>query len=160
IITLTLRTRRDPRLERLIGWRTHYDRHQSAIEREVVEAELASYGPEIIPALRQELDGGSVWRTKLAQGIERKSPAFISESIGKKQFDSDRRREQAALCLGRIGPRAVAAIPDLKRLAATGGSHLGLTAEFALAMIARQDPIVQSNAVAALASTQPRRPFF
>ena len=160
IITLTLRTHSDPRVERLIGWHTHYDRHQSAIEREVVEAELASYGPELIPALRQELDGGSLWRTKFAQFIEAKSPAFIAESIGQKHFDSERRRELAARCLGRIGPRASTAIPDLKRLVGSGG-QLGLTAEVALAMIARQDPMVQSNAIAALASTsQPRRSFF
>jgi HEAT repeats len=160
IITLTLSTHRDPRLERLIGWHTFRKLREAAIEREVVEAELASYGPELIPALRQELDGGSVWRTKLAQFIELRSPAFIAESIGQKHIDSDRRRGLAALCLGRIGPRASTAIPDLKRLAGSGG-ELGLTAEIALAMIARQDPTVQSNAVAALASTsQPRRFFF
>lgn len=161
LIALTLRNHRDPRVERLIGWDSHLRNHREvAIEREVVEAELASHGPELIPALRQELDGGSLWRTKFVQSIETKSPTFIARHIAQKHLDSDRRRRLAVICLGRIGPGASPAIPDIKRLTAAGG-QLGLAAEVALAMIARQDPVVQSNAVAALNSTsQPRRHSF
>ena len=161
LVTLMLCPRRDPRLERLIGWDSDLRNHREvAIEREVVEAELASHGSELIPALCQELDGGSLWRTKLALFLESKSPAFFAESIAQKHFDSERRRRLAVLCLGRIGPGASPAIPEIKRLIAAGG-QLSLAAEVALAMVARQDPVIQSNAIAALKSTsQPRRHSF
>jgi hypothetical protein len=151
--------RRDPKLERLIGWRhTRFrDSRQAAIEREVVEAELASYGTELIPAFRQELNSGSLWRTKPSQWLETSSPTFIAHYIAQKHFESDRRRELAVLCLGRIGPRANAAIPDIKSLVIAGG-RVGINAEIALAMVARQDPTIQGGAIAALTSTsQPRR---
>lgn len=162
LITLTLRTHRNPRLERLIGWRSDLRNHREvAIEREVVEAELHTYAAELVPALRQELNGGSLWRTKPFRWLETSSPDFIAHYIAQKHFDSDRRRELAALCLARLGPKARASIPDLKRVAALGSDHLGLTAELALAMIAKQDPLVQSSAVTAITSTsQPRRFLF
>jgi hypothetical protein len=161
LFAFVISPRHDPRLERLIGWHTRLGNpREAAIEREVVEAELASYGPELIPALRQELNSGSLCRTKLAIWIESKSARFVARYIAQKRFDSERRRELAVLCLGRIGPPASAVLPDLKRLTTTGG-QLGLSAETALAMVARQDLAIQTNAVAALNSTsQPRRHFF
>jgi len=162
LVAFVLSPHHDPRLERLIGWHTRFGNlREAAIEREVVEAELASYGTELIPALRQELNSGSLWRTKFVSFVEAKSPTFFAESIAKKRFYSERRRELAALCLGRLGLSASIALPDMKRLAVTGGGNLGLTAEVALAMIAKQDPVVQRTALSALTSTsQPRRHFF
>ena len=72
----------------------------------------------------------------------------------------DMRRELAARCLGRLGTNAISAIPDLKRVTSSGG-NLGLSAEIALALIARRDGTIQSNALASVVSnSQPHRHAF
>jgi len=162
LLTFIFRTSQDPRLEPLIGWNFNgANVRYAAIEREVVETELASYGVHLIPALREELRGRSIWRTKIVAWLESNLPSALARRIGQKRGEAERRRQYAALCLGRLGTNAISAIPELKGLAAAGGGRLGLTAEVALAMVARQDPLIQSNALAALtSSSQPRRHFF
>jgi hypothetical protein len=162
LLTFVFRSSRDTRIEPLIGWYFGGNNvRYAAIEREVVETELASYGVELIPALREELHRGSIWRTKIVSWLETSLPSSLARQIGQKRSEAERRRQYAALCLGRLGTNATSAIPELKSLAATGGGPLGLTAEVALAMVARQDSIIQSNALASLTSgSQPRRHLF
>jgi hypothetical protein len=152
---------RDPRLERLIGWRLYPAKvREAAIEPEVVRAELEEYGTQLLPALQKEVHAGALWRSKPARWVEGTGPKFLSNWMARQRASYDRRREAAVLCLGRLGSTASSAAPELHRIAAAGGS-LGLTAEVALAMIEKQNPTIQSKAIAALTSgSQPRRFHF
>ena len=134
---------------------------EAAIETEVVVAELAQYGPELVPALRAELHRGA-WRQKpFVSWIANKLPGGLLTSIQQTYYEQDRRRELAAITLGRLGIVASNAVPDLKALAATSSSSSGYAAAVALAMIQRNDVTAQSNAIAALSSpNQPCRVYF
>jgi hypothetical protein len=159
---LLISSSRDPRLERLIGWRLNpANVREAAIEPEVVKAELNAYGTQLLPALQKELHAGALWRSKPARWVERTGPKFLSNWIARQRASYDRRREAAVLCLGRLGSTASSAVPELHRIAAAGGGSLGLTAEVALVMIEKQNPTIQSKAIAALTSgSQPRRFHF
>lgn len=146
--------RPDPRIDALVCDFKRISPQEAAIEREVVEAELAYYGSELIPGLRAELNRGAWRRSKLGQWIMNNAPGAIRSALSEREDRQDRRRAGAALTLGRLGPIASVAIPDLEALAGSGsGWDDGpLMAEVALAMIQRGSPSANSNAVAALTS--------
>ena len=151
--------RPNTRLEVLVGQEGRtipFD--QAAIESEVVQAELAHYGQELIPALRAELKRGLWRRGKWQSQVIERGQWLFGNYFSRVESEQDGRRAKAALCLGRLGPLARDAIPELEAVAAAGGFSAGPEAEVALAIIQPDNPTVQSNALAALTSTsQPRR---
>ena len=150
---------RDARIDPLVDRRgVRISWKEVAIEREVAEAELVRYGPELIPALRAELHRGGWRRYRSVAWAASKLPRRIQDAIVRPEFEQDSRCEQAALTLGRFGQQASNAIPDLKAVVAAGNHRSACAAEIALVMIQPGNVSVQSNAIAALtASSQSRR---
>lgn len=144
---------RDARIEALIGpMGRRLPMMEYAYEPEVVQAELADHGKALIPGLRVELRRGE-WRQKSWMQPLNRIPV-LGEYLSKPDYGPQfERRKRAALCLGRLGPAAHEAIPELEFLAAHAGSTLGPVANIALVMIQQDNSALQSNAVAALTSS-------
>ncbi len=162
VVTLVLLfLRRDHRIEPFVDLRFVRVRIQdAAVDREVVKAELAEYGTELVPALRAELHKGTWRRNKLWLWAVRYSPQFMHSRNVQMDWDQDARAGWSALTLGRLGNHATSTIPDLQALANSGRRAANL-AQVALAMIQSNDATVQSNAIAALTgSSQSRRDEF
>ena len=160
VTLLLLLPRYDTRIDPLVDFQSaRVPIKEWAIEREVVEAELAQYGAELVPALRAELHRGSWRRSKSVRWAVAKSPKFIQDQVAKGESEQDRRTERAILTLGRLRQQGSAAIRDLQSV--TGSGRIPEVAQVALTMIQPSDAMVQSNAIAALtASSQPRRAQF
>jgi HEAT repeat protein len=163
VLAVVLKLRRPGQsIEPFVDFRgVNISSREAAIETEVVVAELAQYGPELVPALRAELHRGA-WRQKLLiNSITSKLPGGLLTRIRQAEFEQSKRAERAALTLGRLGIVAGNAVSDLKALVGTSAQPDDFAAEVALALIQRNDATVQSNALAALAAAnQPRRVYF
>jgi len=154
--------RRDPLIDALVDHRgVSISVREAATEREVVEAELINRGTELIPALQTELHRGTWRRNSFVRWAIGMLPPETRQAVLKGGYEEEQRRALAALTLGRLGPAASNVIPDLKAMATIRNNSDEYGAEVALAMIQRNDMIIQSNALAALTSAnQPRRFYF
>src|SRR6185369_5459090 len=72
---------RDARIDPFVDRGARSSWKEAAIEREVVEAELRRYGPELIPALRTEINRGSWRRYRSVAWVASKLPRRIHDEI-------------------------------------------------------------------------------
>lgn len=117
------------------------------------KAAVVSMGPAAVPTLLQVLQSSQWYESQVLQSLRQRFPRVLGEWV-RDATKADHCRRIAAWLLGELGPDAAAAVPVLRRVAASPGpDDLHALVVLALARIEPHNPTAFSNAAALLASS-------